>query len=921
MTIDVAVDLFHSGTWNDITGDVDMRQAITINYGTADEHGAPTPTKLKLRLNNHDHTYSPKDPRSTLFGKIGINTPIRVRVGAHQRVLSLPGIRYRGYAETPDVAALDITGDIDIRMECTPIDDWRPAADTRRLMAGKYDAATDQRCWGLRYRPDGLLELAWSTDGSSGTRVVQRSTIGVPQGTKAVRVTLDVDNGASGHTVTFYTSTSIGGAWTQLGATVVTAGTTSIFSGSSPLTIGAFEGGNIEFQGDLVYRGTISAFELRNGIGGTVVADPDFTADFESGLTTGTDGAGRAWELSELAIIADPSIRCTVGVTSWMPQWDETTLDATCTVEGSGLLEQLNSSDEALKSSLYRDLHLRDEVVAYYPLEDGQGATRLASGKPNDGTTLAPIGVVNLSSYDGFAASENIPTIGDGFIHGNLPTYAGAADQRIAWLMHVPDAGLAGDRVVMLVTSTGSIAFWDVVVNSSGGFKVRGFDQQAVLVFESAFTGPAANGKKLFVSLWLSQDGSDVDWQLSWFEVGATFGSVISGTQTGKTFGTFNYTLVGTGIGVNDTAFGHIAVFNDDVHSIWDLVLNSLDGWAGETAAERFVRLTIEEGVRSSTEGNINSSETLGPQRVSQFLTLLNEAAQADGGFLGERREEMRLHYRPRSTLYNQTPRLELDMTEGRVINPFEPPLDVQGIANDVTVSRTGGSSIRLTQTDGPLSVASPIDDPPGIGRRKYSTELNLETDERLIQRASWLLFSGTQDQHRIASLEIELEFNEDLIPSVLKLMQGDIVRLSNPPEGLPPESVDLMVLGWAETIDVHTWHLVANLAPGDLWTVGTINDDDFRVDTAGSSTAAAFTSGTSTSMSVATTKGNLWTTDAGDHPFLIDVAGVILEVTNVTGTTSPQTFTVTQAPVNGVAKVIASGTAVNVAQPLHVAL
>jgi hypothetical protein len=88
---------------------------------------------------------------------------------------------------------------------------------------------------------------------------------------------LDVDNGAGGNTVTFYTSTNDPStnptsiAWTPLGAPVVNAGTTSIFAGTANLDYGAAAGGTANLFTGQIYRA-----QVYNGIfgaGGTLAAD------------------------------------------------------------------------------------------------------------------------------------------------------------------------------------------------------------------------------------------------------------------------------------------------------------------------------------------------------------------------------------------------------------------------------------------------------------------------------------------------------------------------------------------------------------------------------------------------------------------------------------------------------------------------
>lgn len=80
-----------------------------------------------------------------------------------------------------------------------------------------------------------------------------------------VRVTLDVDNGASGHTVTFYTS-SDGVTWTQLGTATTRGGTSALYYPSVRYEIGART-----VSSEPVVDGRIYYVEIRNGIAGNPV--------------------------------------------------------------------------------------------------------------------------------------------------------------------------------------------------------------------------------------------------------------------------------------------------------------------------------------------------------------------------------------------------------------------------------------------------------------------------------------------------------------------------------------------------------------------------------------------------------------------------------------------------------------------------
>jgi hypothetical protein len=190
--------------------------------------------------------------------------------------LYLPGVN-SNFASTPDSAALDITGDIDIRCKVA-MDDWTPSAI--QYLIAKYGAA-GQRSYGLSLGTNGRLTIVWSV---AGTTVLAAESTAAPTvadgATLWVRATLDVDNGASGNDVKFYTSTD-GTTWTQLGATVTQAGTTSIFNSTSVLEVGSVVGGTSNAA-----RGKFFRAQVLNGIDGTVAFDANFETSITSLLQT-----------------------------------------------------------------------------------------------------------------------------------------------------------------------------------------------------------------------------------------------------------------------------------------------------------------------------------------------------------------------------------------------------------------------------------------------------------------------------------------------------------------------------------------------------------------------------------------------------------------------------------------------------------
>jgi hypothetical protein len=199
---------------------------------------------------------------------------------------------------TPSTAALQITGDIDLRAEAA-LDNWASSVQT---LVAKYGTTGNQRSYWLRVAASGVLELVFSSDGTNPIFAVSTVATGFAAGTRRwVRATLDVDDGAGNRVVQFFTSTD-GVTWTQLGTTVTTAGTTSIFAGTSSLSVGA----TVESESNRL-TGNVYAAEVRNGINGTVVAsfnpnrDINTAGNPDAGQTSWVSATGETWTVNRSA--------------------------------------------------------------------------------------------------------------------------------------------------------------------------------------------------------------------------------------------------------------------------------------------------------------------------------------------------------------------------------------------------------------------------------------------------------------------------------------------------------------------------------------------------------------------------------------------------------------------------------------------
>lgn len=205
--------------------------------------------------------------------------------------LYLPGVT-GNYASTPDSAALDITGDLEIVMRLGLID-WTPSP-LNKYSFSKRLAGTNQRSWLVEHVTNGAVRLYWSANGVTDLTALSTANLSALADGQVIwlKITLDVDNGAGGNDVTFWWASDQATeptSWTQLGATVTTAGVTSIFNSTARVQMGGWEDGGTDFGGTF-YRAIV-----RNGIGGTTVFDADFTTGITSGAqTTFTESSANA---------------------------------------------------------------------------------------------------------------------------------------------------------------------------------------------------------------------------------------------------------------------------------------------------------------------------------------------------------------------------------------------------------------------------------------------------------------------------------------------------------------------------------------------------------------------------------------------------------------------------------------------------
>lgn len=907
-------------TWQDVSGDL-LSQSITINRGRADEASETQPTATSLTLDNLNGDYTPDNPVGVYYPNVKRGTPLRITAPGAESYLVAGGT---AAVSTPDTAALDISGDIDIRLDL--------AVDPANLntdLIGKYGAAGN-RSWLFTLDTLEQLKLWWSADGTVLLNL--ESTVPVRTVDRiCCRVTLDVDNGAGGHTATFYTGPTLDGPWTQVGDPVTGVGTTGLFNSTVQLAVGDV---GTSFAAP---QGKIWAAQVYNGIGGTLVADADFRG-LDPATTSFIDSVGRTWTLGGGAELSDLSTRFVGQVDSWEPSWpvgDVTGGEpphSVCDLSVSSVRRRLQQGSTALESPLRAAIPAAARgstgvAVAYWPMEDGPDATVFASGMPG-GPPMAFLGAPVPAASSDYIASGPLPTFNGAGAIGSVPPYTAATDRwQVSCVVVLPEGGVTDEAVLLDIRTNGTAARYVVKYDTGGsGGQLR------LQVFSSAVppvellnttVDPDFDGRPFLLYIEGGNSGTAAIWTIGRAVV-ESLSTVPTEATTSSTIATSSAPrVVSVGVGTdltlnNDIAIGHVAVWNElQIFFFNPNVFRALIANAGESAIDRFVRLCEDIEIPYAVVGGVDvPSELMGAQTSLDFIEAVTETADSDAGILLDRLDTPGMLLRPRATLYRQEPALVLDAAVNGIANPFTPVLDDQRIRNDITVTRASGASTRLVDE---ASVAEE-------GRYDEAITLSLFTDDQTAGQASWRLNLGTVAGMRYSTVTVDFDTAEaDLLTDWLSLGVdvGDLIRVKNLPRQHAPDDVDLIIQGYSETITPSRWQVTFNCSPAGPYRVGIYDGTGTRESryASGNTTLDEDLDTTETDIDITTPTPPYWTTDAGQYPLDVMVGGERITVAGCTGAGPGQTFTGCTRSVNGVVKTHTTGDAIDLFTPTYYAL
>lgn len=641
------------------------------------------------------------------------------------------------------------------------------------------------------------------------------------------------------------------------------------------------------------------------------------------------------------------SLRFEGYATSWTPEWDVDGDFAVTQLIASGVHRRVRQGESPKKSPIRRFFDTGDtRPVAYWSLEDNSGATQAASAIPGGAAMTASGGGVADAGVQFGAAQGRVQ-----------PSYTGYEVPRIGTRSFVSLAeggSLSASLPVgntntysmhfigTSVATTGSpgaihvLARWLVSSGSFVRYDVRSVDGAIeLLAYNSAgaSTTLCDSGGFPLVDEWeyiitLSQSGANVNTSiaisqtLSDLVVSFTDSDSRAGTMGIPTYVSLNpdqatadrTAVPGAENITTDIKFAHLAVWYGAPLSLMATVTAPLtgtlcsawNGFVGEAPSDRMVRLGAEENIQMDIVGSCDMAMSI--QSDASFFDLVLECVGVDQGLLFDGLGPG-YTYIARTELYGQAVQMTLDSTggptAGDIMGPTKPQNDDQSRVNVYEASNPDGAQgVRFEKSSGTLGIDK-------VGIYDSSGAHHTYDDGNLYQIAAWKVGQGIVSGLRFPRLEFELSKPNSSLKARdwLSVRPFSRIRTLGLARGQADTNVDSVVRGWMESTNSKTWRIVNNVSPYGSFdivslanptgsnddTVGWLDPDIIVTQDAlaagGSSVACIVIGPVMTNPSVPTYADDLL-------GLYINLDGMKVGVTAISGTSSPQTISVNGADV-----------------------
>mgnify|MGYP005612753853 FL=1 len=280
-------------------------------------------------------------------------------------------------------------------------------------------------------------------------------------------------------------------------------------------------------------------------------------------------------------------------------------------------------------------------------------------------------------------------------------------------------------------------------------------------------------------------------------------------------------------ISVGGTAFGdmftgtisHVAGYGSVLTTLADHHAAASTGFAGDRSDERIERIAswidfpaalMNLDVGDTTIGHVDSTG-------KSPWSYMQDVADTEAGVLFiDTTGVLTLHNRTRG--YDSAAAVDVSVS-AEVIDPdVRLASGIAGVVNDITVSRSGGASVRVVDA---ASVST-------YGVLGESISIIGDSDLDVLNRANWELAMRSTPVVKLPELTLDGLTEPGTAAAVRGLDIGSRVQITGMPSQAPSSAADLRVQGYTERIGAGGWTLTANTTPF-LPIAPLILDDDPR--------------------------------------------------------------------------------------------
>lgn len=893
---DPFLEMYLAGAWQDFTTSMRQTDTVKIKRGRSSEQGEVAPATLTCKLENATGAFTVANPLGQWYGEMGQGVPVRFGLSVAEDTFTGRTVAsgwgnattgeawsiFTGMGAAGDYAVSGGVGTQSVSAANTYRYAYLPVSYRNVEVVAKVTVAI-ANITGASIEPANVL---CRHQGGSGEYYYARVSIDATE-----VLTISIHHSMNGQLVT----------------PVIVPGLVDAVSNKVLRCKIQAEGQTIRAK---VYAPGAEPADWHVSVHDTAITAPGMVG-VRNGVALGnTNTKPIVFTVDEFEV---RSLRFAGEIAELKPRWNETHTDKWAELIASTALRRIQRGKTPLKSTLRR-AYLADAIdapVQYWPCEEGEDAQQFNSAI--DTNYMVITGRPQFAQFKDFLSSSPLAKVNGSTWTGNVEPYVSVAQQaQFRYLLAVPKNGHGGgnDIPVAWVITTGSLRIWELVYKVNGGMALNIFTDLNASVYAGGAIALNLNGALARVSLELDQNGANVDWGLSKFDVVSGDAGGASGSQAG-TVGIVKQIVISpvAAQSVTDMAIGHIVV-QSAITATQELAIEYA-AWRGESPIDRLIRLGAENGFDLGWFGT-SSRYDMGPQLPTVLSTLITECQNAaQGTVYDSRMSGNTLMIRTMDATFAQDSRLTLDYSAKMITPPIEPDADDLPIRNDVTAKRLAGGEYRASQETGPMNAQDPGTIPGAVGRFDQQVPVNVQTEAQLPDVATWALHLGTTTAERFP--KVRLTMNADGLAAaqsqILDLDLDDRFTLTALDDADYYGDIDLLVRGYTETYNTAYEHLIdINCAPYEPHNVGIYNDSDARYGSNGTTLAAPLTS-SATSFTVNVTDV-LWTTTAGQFPMDVMVGGEVIRLSSISGATSPQTMNVATGgrAINGVSKAHSTG-------------